>query len=115
MFEVGAMFKCNMCGKEEFLKRTKHSQSSGGWGCCEKFDKSTGWVYKSKIGDICPDCAEKMRSEISSKYNIDEDIVKCYLENYQYVHTCQHDARKCPNYNKCVEIFKGEGHGSSHM
>lgn len=40
MRDIGALYKCDICGKEEFLKRIEHTQLSGGWGCCEKFDES---------------------------------------------------------------------------
>ena len=80
MKNIGALYKCDICGKEEFLKRTHHTTLSGGWGCREKFDESEGWVYKSKIGDICPNCSNKLQDKIISKYGISKKQARCYLK-----------------------------------
>ena len=114
MKRIGAMYKCNICGKEEFLKEISHTQLSGGWGCKTKYDTSAGWIYKSKLGDVCPDCSSKLKDELISKYEITEDHCKCYLENFQYAYTCQHDARMCSNYEKCAEIRNIEDHGGTY-
>lgn len=115
MRKIGALYKCDICGKEEFLKRTDHFQLSGGWGCCEEFDESEGWVYKSKIGDICPNCSDKLQNKIVSKYEVSKNQARCYLKNYQDRYVC--DSNKtgiCSNYKKCAEISDGENHGTRH-
>lgn len=117
MRKIGAMYICNICGKEEFLKETNHYQLSGGWGCTTEYDTSAGWIYKSKLGDVCPECSSKLKDELILKYGITEDHCKCYLENFQDAYTCHRDALKCPKYNKydkCAEIANVENHGSIH-
>ena len=51
---------------------------------------------------------------MKKKYEITEDHCKCYLENFQYAYTCQHDARMCSNYEKCAEIRDIEDHGGTY-
>ena len=114
MRDIGALYKCDICGKEEFLKRIDHTQLSGGWGCCEKFDESEGWVYKSRIGDICPTCSNKLETELISKYGITKNHAVCYLKNYQDRYVCDPNTGTCLNYKKCGEISHNENHGTRH-
>ena len=113
MVNIGAIYKCDICGNEEFLKQTKHHAHNGGWGCYSEYDTSNGWVHKSEIGDMCPECSNKLKEKLIVKYGFTEDHVKCYLNNFRDRYICDPHG-DCPRIGKCKKIAQTEKHGTKY-
>lgn len=58
--QVGKLLECDRCGKTVFLKRTGEYVADGGYVRKDTYeDRPEGWLYETRVGHLCPVCAEK--------------------------------------------------------
>ena len=66
----GENLVCDVCGRTVFLKYIETKEYDGGYTMVRVYEeKPEGWTYThlfKRTVDLCPSCAERIRTEIES-------------------------------------------------